>query len=243
MGEAATSPQLLPNERDPNNRATSLVVHGANAVAGAAAQRRARRPPRCIGPGPRGPRSLAACAPARRALPRRSTARRSTGWRAARTTRARSRSSRPFRYRRPRGALRRRPRDAPSCSTASRTRATSGAILRTARAAGVGGVVLPQDRSVGRHVGRWSAPRPGLRLRPARSPGSRTWSGPWRRSERRGFWLVGLVPGRRPAPLRPRPADRVALVVGRGGRGAPPAGPPDLRFRGRASRWRRASSR
>ena len=64
-----------------------------------------------------------------------------------------------------------------------------GAILRTARAAGVGGVVVPQDRSVGDHPG--GGRRVGRTASSAsRSRGSRTSSGRWRRSRRQdsGWW-------------------------------------------------------
>ena len=92
-----------------------------------------------------------------------------------------------------------------------------GAILRTARAAGVGGVVLPRDRSVGvTSVVVAAAAGALFGLRIARVTNVvRAMEG----LKEKGFWLVGLTPaGGRSIfdfPVPPRPA----LVVGGEGEG------------------------
>ncbi len=95
-----------------------------------------------------------------------------------------------------------------------------GAILRTARAAGVGGVVLPQDRSAGITsvvVGASAGALFGLRI--VRVPNlvraMRTLKG-------LGFWMVGLIPSASPDLFDLDVPDRVALVVGGEGGGLRP---------------------
>ena len=93
----------------------------------------------------------------------------------------------------------------------------SGAILRTARAAGVGGVVLPRDRSVGVTAVVASASAGLLfQLRIARVPNVVR---AMEELKNASFWLVGLVTsGGTPLPsLDPPP--RPALVVGGEGEG------------------------
>jgi len=95
-----------------------------------------------------------------------------------------------------------------------------GAVLRTARAAGVGGVVLPQDRSVG-VTGVVVASAAGLvfGLRIARVPNLvRAMEG----LREAGFWLLGLVP-RDGTPLdRLDLPSRPGLVIGGEGGGLRP---------------------
>jgi len=92
-----------------------------------------------------------------------------------------------------------------------------GAILRTARAAGVGGVVLPQDRSAGVTGVVVSASAGTLfGLRVARVPNLVRAMGLLRDA---GYWLVGLVPD---APTSLYDLDlpsRIALIVGGEGGG------------------------
>jgi 23S rRNA (guanosine2251-2'-O)-methyltransferase len=92
-----------------------------------------------------------------------------------------------------------------------------GAILRTARAAGVGGVVLPQDRSAGITpvvVAASAGCLFGLRI--ARVPNL------VRAMEvvkSAGYWLVGLVPGAARSLYDLPPLERPALVAGGEGEG------------------------
>lgn len=95
-----------------------------------------------------------------------------------------------------------------------------GALLRTARAAGVSGVVLPQDRSVGVTPVVVAASAGVLfALKIARVPNLVRAMGELKEA---GFWLVGLVPGADRSlydlPELPRPA----LVVGGEGEGLRP---------------------
>jgi 23S rRNA (guanosine2251-2'-O)-methyltransferase len=95
-----------------------------------------------------------------------------------------------------------------------------GALLRTARAAGVGGVVLPRDRSVG-VTGVVVAASAGLAfgLPIARVPNLVR---AMEALKEAGFWLVGLAPqGGRPLLDLDRP-PRPALVVGGEGAGMRP---------------------
>src|SRR5215831_1308632 len=95
-----------------------------------------------------------------------------------------------------------------------------GAILRTARAAGVGGVVLPQDRSVGVTsvvVGASAGTLFGLRI--ARVPNLVQ---AMKRLKALGFWLTGLVPAATRSLFELVDLDRVALVVGGEGDGLRP---------------------
>jgi 23S rRNA (guanosine2251-2'-O)-methyltransferase len=92
-----------------------------------------------------------------------------------------------------------------------------GAILRTARAAGVGGVVMARDRSVG-VTAVVAAASAGLLfgLRIARVPNLVR---AMEELKQGGFWLVGLVPeGGTPVPALD-PPPRPALVVGGEGTG------------------------
>lgn len=95
-----------------------------------------------------------------------------------------------------------------------------GAILRTARAAGVGGVVLPADRSVGITpvvVSTAAGLLFGLPI--ARVPNLARALAALKEA---GFWLVGLVPrGGEPLSAFDRP-PRPALVVGGEGEGLRP---------------------
>jgi 23S rRNA (guanosine2251-2'-O)-methyltransferase len=95
-----------------------------------------------------------------------------------------------------------------------------GAVLRTARAAGVGGVVLPKDRSVG-VTGVVVAASAGLAfgLAIVRVPNLVRAAEALKAA---GFWLVGLVPqgGRSLFDFDPPP--RPALVVGGEGEGLRP---------------------
>jgi 23S rRNA (guanosine2251-2'-O)-methyltransferase len=95
-----------------------------------------------------------------------------------------------------------------------------GAILRTARAVGVGGVVLPRDRSVGVTpvvVGASAGMLFGLPI--ALVPNLVRAMGELKEA---GFWLYGLVPlGGKPLPGISAPT-RPALVVGGEGEGVRP---------------------
>jgi len=95
-----------------------------------------------------------------------------------------------------------------------------GAILRIARATGVGGVVLPRDRSVGITSAVASAAAGLLFGLPvARVPNLVR---AMETLKRAGFWLVGLVPrGGEPLYRLSRP-PRPALVVGGEGEGLRP---------------------
>jgi 23S rRNA (guanosine2251-2'-O)-methyltransferase len=95
-----------------------------------------------------------------------------------------------------------------------------GAILRTARAAGVGGVVLPQDRSVGITsvvVGASAGALFGLRI--VRVPNLARAMEALKAS---GFWLVGLAPQASASVFELNIPGRVALVVGGEGGGIRP---------------------
>jgi len=95
-----------------------------------------------------------------------------------------------------------------------------GAVLRTARAAGVGGAVLPQDRSCG-ITPVVAAASAGLvfGLPIARVPNlARTLEA----LKRAGFWTVGLVPGAARSIFDLERPGRVALVVGGEGGGLRP---------------------
>jgi 23S rRNA (guanosine2251-2'-O)-methyltransferase len=95
-----------------------------------------------------------------------------------------------------------------------------GAILRTARAVGVGAVVLPRDRSVGvTAVAVVASAGLCFGLRVARVPNLVR---SLEMLKRAGFWLVGLV-ARDGEPLtRLRPPTRPALVAGGEGEGLRP---------------------
>src|SRR5262245_40338271 len=95
-----------------------------------------------------------------------------------------------------------------------------GAILRSARAAGVGGVVLPQDRSVGITsvvVAASAGTLFGLAI--ARVPNLVRAMRELRES---GFWLMGLAPTGEQSLFDVDPPDRIALVVGGEGGGLRP---------------------
>jgi 23S rRNA (guanosine2251-2'-O)-methyltransferase len=95
-----------------------------------------------------------------------------------------------------------------------------GAILRTARAAGVGGVVLPADRSVGVTPVVASAAAGvlfGIHL--VRVPNLVR---AMEELKRAGFWTVGLVPGARQTVYQLEAPSRTALVVGGEGGGLRP---------------------
>lgn len=95
-----------------------------------------------------------------------------------------------------------------------------GAILRTARAAGVGGVVLPQDRSVGVTPVVVSASAGCLfGLRIARVPNLVR---AMEALKTAGYWLVGLVPGAERPVFDLPDVDPPALVVGGEGEGLRP---------------------
>ena len=100
---------------------------------------------------------------------------------------------------------------------ADRVTANIGAILRTARAAGVGGVVLPRDRSAGVTPAAVSASAGlvfGLRI--ARVPNLVRAMETLREA---GLWTVGLAP-RGGTPLYAfAPPPRLALVAGGEGDG------------------------
>ena len=95
-----------------------------------------------------------------------------------------------------------------------------GAILRTARAAGIGGVVIPQDRSAGVTsvvVAASAGCLFGLAI--ARVPNLvraiETVKGA-------GYWTVGLVPGAERSLYALPPVEKPALVVGGEGEGLRP---------------------
>jgi 23S rRNA (guanosine2251-2'-O)-methyltransferase len=95
-----------------------------------------------------------------------------------------------------------------------------GAILRSARAAGVGGVVVPQDRSVGVTSVAVAASAGALfGLRIVRVPNLVR---AMQALKGFGFWLVGLVPGAAGSLFELDLPDRVALVVGGEGAGIRP---------------------
>ena len=86
-----------------------------------------------------------------------------------------------------------------------------GAILRTARAAGVGGVVLPQDRSVGITAVVVAASAGCLFGLPiARVPNLVR---AMEAMKSLGYWLVGLVPGADRSLYDLPPFEKPALVV------------------------------
>jgi 23S rRNA (guanosine2251-2'-O)-methyltransferase len=92
-----------------------------------------------------------------------------------------------------------------------------GAILRTARAAGVGGVVLPQDRSAGiTSVVVVASAGTLFGLRIARVPNLVR---AMKQLKDLGFWLVGLLPTASRSLFDTEPPGRVALVVGGEGTG------------------------
>lgn len=92
-----------------------------------------------------------------------------------------------------------------------------GAILRTARAAGVGSIVMPRDRSVG-VTSVVAAASAGLLfgLAVARVPNLVRGMGALREG---GFWLVGLVAQGGTNLYAFDPPERTALVVGGEGQG------------------------
>ncbi len=95
-----------------------------------------------------------------------------------------------------------------------------GAILRTARAARVGGVVLPQDRSVGvTSVVALASAGLLFALQVARVPNLVRAMEALKES---GFWLVGLVTRGGDDLRRFAPPPRPALVVGGEGEGLRP---------------------
>jgi 23S rRNA (guanosine2251-2'-O)-methyltransferase len=92
-----------------------------------------------------------------------------------------------------------------------------GAILRTARAAGVGGVVLPQDRSVGITsvvVAASAGCLFGLPI--ARVPNLVR---AMETLKSQGYWSIGLVPGAGRSLYDLPPIEKPALVVGGEGEG------------------------
>jgi 23S rRNA (guanosine2251-2'-O)-methyltransferase len=95
-----------------------------------------------------------------------------------------------------------------------------GAILRTARAVGVGGVVLPSDRSVG-VTSAVVATAAGLLfgLPIARVPNLVRGMGQLKEA---GFWLIGLAPRGGEPLYRLASPPRPALVVGGEGEGMRP---------------------
>ena len=95
-----------------------------------------------------------------------------------------------------------------------------GAILRTARAAGVGGVVLSADRSGGvTSVVASAAAGVLFGLRLVRVPNLVR---AMEELKRAGFWTVGLVPGALETVYQLDVPSRVALVVGGEGGGLRP---------------------
>jgi 23S rRNA (guanosine2251-2'-O)-methyltransferase len=95
-----------------------------------------------------------------------------------------------------------------------------GAILRSARAAGAGGVILPQDRSAGISsvvVGASAGTLFGLRI--VRVPNLVR---AMQTLKDLGFWLVGLVPEAARSLFDLDLTDRVALVMGGEGGGLRP---------------------
>jgi len=95
-----------------------------------------------------------------------------------------------------------------------------GAIIRTARAAGLDGVVLPQDRSVG-VTGVVAATSAGLvfGLTVARVPNLVRAMAAFKDA---GYWLVGLAPRAPQSLAELEPPRRVALVLGGEGEGLRP---------------------
>lgn len=95
-----------------------------------------------------------------------------------------------------------------------------GAILRSARAAGIRGVVLPQDRSVGvTSVVATASAGHVFGLTIAQVPNVVRAMGVLRDA---GYWLVGLVPGAEKPVWGVKSMGRVALVVGGEGSGLRP---------------------
>jgi 23S rRNA (guanosine2251-2'-O)-methyltransferase len=92
-----------------------------------------------------------------------------------------------------------------------------GAILRTARAAGVGGVVLPQDRSVGVTSVAIGASAGALFGLPIARVTNLVQA--MKRLKEQGFWLTGLVPAAPRSLFELDQLDRVGLVVGGEGDG------------------------
>jgi 23S rRNA (guanosine2251-2'-O)-methyltransferase len=92
-----------------------------------------------------------------------------------------------------------------------------GAVLRTARAVGVGGVVLPRDRSAG-VTAVVAAASAGMvfGLRVARVPNLVR---AMEALKGAGFWLIGLVPAGGTSLFELAPPSRSALVVGGEGDG------------------------
>lgn len=95
-----------------------------------------------------------------------------------------------------------------------------GAILRTARATGVGGVILPRDRSVG-ITPAVAASSAGLLfgLPIAQVPNLVR---AMEMLKSAGFWLIGLVPRGGQSLFALAPPDRLAVVVGGEGEGLRP---------------------
>ncbi len=95
-----------------------------------------------------------------------------------------------------------------------------GAIIRTARAAGVGGIVVPQDRSVG-VTGVVAATSAGclFDLPIARVPNLSRALGALKDA---GFWLVGLVAGAERSVFDLPDLERPAIVAGGEGEGLRP---------------------
>jgi len=95
-----------------------------------------------------------------------------------------------------------------------------GALIRTARAADVGGVIVPQDRSVGVTSVVASASAGCLFDLPiARVPNLARALGALKDA---GFWLVGLVPGADRTVFELPDLERPALVAGGEGEGLRP---------------------
>jgi 23S rRNA (guanosine2251-2'-O)-methyltransferase len=95
-----------------------------------------------------------------------------------------------------------------------------GAILRSARAAGVGGVVVPQDRSVGvTPVVVTASAGTAFGLPIARVPNLVRAMTQLRDA---GFWLVGLSPAAQESLYALSLPDRLALIVGGEGGGLRP---------------------
>jgi 23S rRNA (guanosine2251-2'-O)-methyltransferase len=95
-----------------------------------------------------------------------------------------------------------------------------GALLRTARAAGAGGVVLPRDRSVGvTSVVAVASAGTLFGLPIVRVPNLVRAMNSLKAF---GFWLVGLVPSSPRSLFELDAPDRVALVVGSEGSGLRP---------------------
>jgi 23S rRNA (guanosine2251-2'-O)-methyltransferase len=92
-----------------------------------------------------------------------------------------------------------------------------GAILRTARAAGVGGVVLPQDRSVG-VTSVVVAASAGCLFDLAIARVANLVRA-METLKAAGYWLVGLVPGAARSLYELPPIEKPALVVGGEGEG------------------------